>query len=168
MTDIDRQRLAARMVIVLPKYGLWANGFRDVVTPHGRVGYRQFIVLWMLRFDVFDAGDVTATRLASYFDVQPSVMTRALAKLELGGLIRRTVDEEDRRRSRIVITDAGRETCEFVLDTITRSLLSSMSFLSDEQAAELENNVEILDQIVNDLEQQESTSDDEWDVRAGG
>lgn len=167
MTDNDRNRLASRMVIVLPKYGLWANGFRDVVTPHGRVGYRQFIVLWMLRFDVLVAGEVTATQLASYFDVQPSVMTRALAKLELGGLIKRTVDEEDRRRSRIVITDAGRETCDFVQDTITRSLLSSMSFLSDDQVAELERNVEVLDQIVNDLEQQDGLpGDDEWALEA--
>lgn len=167
MTENDRQRLASRMVIVLPKYGLWANGFRDVVTPHGRVGYRQFIVLWMLRFDVLEPDEVTATRLASYFDVQPSVMTRALAKLELGGLIHRTVDEGDRRRSRIDITDAGRETCEYVQDVITRSLLSSMSFLSDTQVAELERNVEVLDQIVNDLEQHDTTdNDDQWPLEA--
>lgn len=167
MNEIDRQRLASRMVIVLPKYGLWANGFRDVVTPHGRVGYRQFIVLWMLRFNILEAEEVTATRLASYFDVQPSVMTRALAKLELGGLISRTVDEEDRRRSRIVITDAGRETCEYVQDVITRNLLNSMSFLSDDQISELERNVEVLDQIVNDLEQQDvSTTADEWSLEA--
>jgi DNA-binding MarR family transcriptional regulator len=167
MNENDRQRLASRMVIVLPKYGLWANGFRDVVTPHGRVGYRQFIVLWMLRFDVLDAEEVTATKLASYFDVQPSVMTRALAKLELGGLIQRTVDEEDRRRSRIVITDAGRETCEYVQRVITRSLENSMSRFSDEQILELERNVEILDEIVTDLEQQDAGLEDEsWTLEA--
>jgi DNA-binding MarR family transcriptional regulator len=167
MSDSIRQHLASRMVVVLPKYGLWANGFRDVVTPHGRVGYRQFIVLWMLHYEVLSADEVTATRLASFFDVQPSVMTRALAKLEVAGLIKRTVDIEDRRRSRIVITDTGRETCDYVQDVITRSLLTSMSFLTDEQVIELEKNVEVLDQIVNDLEQQGGMpGEEEWRLQA--
>jgi DNA-binding MarR family transcriptional regulator len=143
------------MVVVLPKYGLWANGFREVATPHGRVGYRQFTVLWMLRFEVIEPEEISATRLAAFFDVQPSVMTRALAKLEMAELIRRTVDLDDRRRARIEITDKGREVSEYVQNVITQDLLASMSFLSNDQVAELERNVELLDQIADDLEQQQ-------------
>jgi DNA-binding MarR family transcriptional regulator len=165
MTDADRRRLASRMVVVLPKYGLWANGFREVTTPHGRVGYRQFTVLWMLRFEVIEPVEVSATRLAAFFDVQPSVMTRALAKLEMAELISRTVDVDDRRRSRIEITDKGREVSEYVQNVITHDLLASMSFLSNEQVTELERNVELLDQIADDLEQQQGSARmDVWET----
>jgi DNA-binding MarR family transcriptional regulator len=157
MTDADRRQLASRMVVVLPRYGLWANGFREVSTPHGRVGYRQFTVLWMLRFDIIAADEVTATRLAEFFDVQPSVMTRALAKLEQAGFIHRTIDPGDRRRSHIEITDTGREVSEYVQDVITQNLLTSMAFLQDGQIAELGRNVELLDQIADDLERQQGS-----------
>jgi DNA-binding MarR family transcriptional regulator len=143
------------MVVVLPRYGLWANGFREVTTPHGRVGYRQFTVLWMLRHEIFAPEEVTATHLAEFFDVQPSVMTRALAKLELAGFISRTVDPTDRRRSHIVITETGREVSEYVQEVITQDLLHSMEFLRDEQIPELARNVELLDQIADDLERQQ-------------
>jgi DNA-binding MarR family transcriptional regulator len=168
MVDAARRQLASRMVVVLPRYGLWANGFREVTTPHGRVGYRQFTVLWMLRHNVFAPEEVTATRLAEFFDVQPSVMTRALAKLELAGFISRKVDQTDRRRSHIEITDTGREVSEYVQEVITQDLLHSMSLLQDDQIDELGRNVELLDQIADDLERQQDRPSLSLELRAAG
>lgn len=168
MVDADRRQLALRMVVVLPRYGLWANGFREVITPHGRVGYRQFTVLWMLRHDSFAPDNVTATRLAEFFDVQPSVMTRALAKLELAGFISRTVDPADRRRSHIIITDKGREVSEYVQEVITQDLLNSMAILQDRQIEELGRNIELLDQIADDLERKQESPAAGKELRAAG
>lgn len=154
MTDADRKRLASRMLVVLPRYGLWANGFREVDTPYGRVGYRQFTVLWLLRHDTFAPNQVTATRLAEFFDVQPSVMTRALAKLESAGFIQREVDAADRRRVSIEITDKGRRVSEYVQEVITADIIDSVANLDSAQVTELERNVELLDRIVDDLEQE--------------
>lgn len=154
MIDADRRHLASRMLVVLPRYGLWANGFREVDTPYGRVGYRQFTVLWLLRHDSFAPNQVTATRLAEFFDVQPSVMTRALAKLEAAGFIEREVDIADRRRVSIEITDKGRRVSEYVQEVITRDLIDSIAFLNAPQIAELERNVDLLDRIIDDLEQE--------------
>lgn len=168
MVEDDRRQLASRMVVVLPRYGLWANGFREVTTPHGRVGYRQFTVLWMLRHEIFAPDEVTATRLAEFFDVQPSVMTRALSKLELAGFISRTIDPADRRRSHIVITDTGREVSEYVQDVITQDLLHSMAFLQDNQVNELSRNIELLDQIADDLERQQDRPSLGVELRAAG
>ncbi len=153
MVDADRKRLASRMVVVLPRYGLWANGFREVETPYGRVGYRQFTVLWMLRQSPEEVGRVTASRLAEFFDVQPSVMTRALAKLEAAGFITRAIDEADRRRFDIQITDRGRQVSEHIQDVITGDLLDSIKTLNDDQVIELERNVDLLSDIVGELEQ---------------
>lgn len=168
MVDADRRQLASRMVVVLPRYGLWANGFREVTTPHGRVGYRQFTVLWMLRHDIFAPEDVTATRLAEFFDVQPSVMTRALSKLELAGFISRTIDPADRRRSHIEITPTGREVSEYVQEVITQDLLHSMSFLNDEQVSDLGRSVELLDHIADDLERQQDRVSLSVELRPAG
>ena len=154
MSDADRKRLASRMLVVLPRYGLWANGFREVDTPYGRVGYRQFTILWLLRHDAFAPNQVTATRLAEFFDVQPSVMTRALAKLESAGFIEREVDTADRRRVSIEITDKGRRVSEYVQDVITADIIDSVASLDSGQVTELERNVELLDRIVDDLEQE--------------
>lgn len=168
MADDARRQLASRMVVVLPRFGLWANGFREVTTPHGRVGYRQFTILWMLRHEIFAPEEVTATRLAEFFDVQPSVMTRALAKLELAGFISRKVDPADRRRSHIVITDTGREVSESVQEVITQDLLHSMSLLKDDQIDELGHNIELLDQIADDLERQQDGPSLSVNLRATG
>lgn len=142
------------MVVVLPRFGLWANGFREVDTPYGRIGYRQFTVLWILRNDVGGEHQITATRLAEFFDVQPSVMTRALAKLETAGFIQREVDPTDRRRVHIDITDRGRKVSEYIQEVITSDLLDSLASLDNEQVSELERNVDILDRIVDELEQE--------------
>ena len=154
MTDADKKRLASRMLVVLPRYGLWANGFREVDTPYGRVGYRQFTVLWLLRHDTFAPNQVTATRLAEFFDVQPSVMTRALAKLESAGFIEREVDTADRRRVSIEITDKGRRVSEYVQEVITADIIDSVASLDSAQVTELERCVELLDRIVDELEQE--------------
>lgn len=154
MSDADRKRLASRMVVVLPRYGLWANGFREVDTPYGRVGYRQFTVLWILRHENDDPNSVTASRLAEFFDVQPSVMTRALAKLESSGFITREVDPTDRRRVHIAITERGKNVSEYIQDVITGDLLDSLASLDNGEVADLERNIEILDRIVDELEQE--------------
>lgn len=153
MSDVERRRLAERMAVVLPRFGHWANGFREVSTPHGRVGYRQFSVLWLLRFDLLPKEELTPTRLADYFDVQPSVMTRCLAKLEAAGLIERRGDPVDRRRVHISITQAGREVSEYVQTVFTRDMVASMAFLDDMRVGELGRYIETLDTIASDLEQ---------------
>lgn len=154
MSDADRTHLASRMVVVLPRYGLWANGFREVDTPYGHVGYRQFTILWILRHDIVGSDLITATNLAEFFDVQPSVMTRALAKLEAAGFIKRDVDPLDRRRVHIHITDDGRRVSEYIQEVITGDLLKSLASLDDDQVVELERNVDLLDRIVDDLERE--------------
>lgn len=153
MTDVERRRLAERMAVVLPRFGHWANGFREVSTPHGRVGYRQFSVLWLLRFELLPREELTPTRLADYFDVQPSVMTRCLAKLEAAGLIDRRGDPVDRRRVHISITQSGREVSDYVQSVFTRDMMASMAFLDDMRVGELGRNIETLDTIASDLEQ---------------
>lgn len=154
MADDSRVALAQRMVSELPKFGSWANGFRDFETPWGKIGFRQAAILWVLRFDLLDKGNVSPTGLAEFHRVQPSVITRALARLEAGGFIERHADPADGRRAVIVMTDRGRRISEYIEKLYISDMLAGMAFLDDAQVAELDRNVERLSRIVESLERE--------------
>ncbi len=80
-SEAARRELAGRMVRELPRFGRWAVTIRDYETPYGKVGYRQLATLWLIRFHLIPGDDFTPSRLAEHLEVQPSVVTRLLAKL---------------------------------------------------------------------------------------
>jgi DNA-binding MarR family transcriptional regulator len=53
-------------------------------------------------------GPMAPGELAAAERLQPQSLTRALARLERDGLAARAADHEDRRRSRLTVTEAGR------------------------------------------------------------
>lgn len=148
MDDLSRRALARQMVNILPGFGHWANGIRDFRTPYGKLGTRQVAILWILRHDIIPADRLSPTRIAEFHHIQPSVITRALAKLEEGGFIERTLDTIDRRRTRLRITDRGIEASQYVEDLYTREMMAGMRDLTDEQVAVLEQSMEPLAQVV--------------------
>ena len=152
MTDDERSDLALRMVSTLPGFGSWADSFRDFDTVHGKVGYRQLSILWALRYGLVPDNEFSPTRLAAFFRVQPSVATRALAKLESAGFITRAVDASDHRVSRIAITEKGREVSVFVERLYVDDVLDSISCLTGDQMAELRRSMDVLTAILEDLQ----------------
>jgi DNA-binding MarR family transcriptional regulator len=153
MTDDDvRADLAFRIVATLPGYGSWADSFRDFDTPYGKVGYRQLSILWALRFGLLPQHEFSPTRLAAFFRVQPSVATRALAKLESAGFITRAVDASDARVSHIAITEKGRDVSVFVERLFVNDVRDSIAGLTDDQIAELHRSMEILTAVLEDLQ----------------
>lgn len=152
MSNQDRERLALRMVTTLPRFGMWSTTFRDFDTPHGKLGYRQTAILWLLRYEQLPKEHLTPTRIAAFHHVQPSVVTRALDKLAAGGYITRTHDEVDRRRIHIAITDKGQEASIYVERLYLDAITASMGDLDDQQIAGLSTNLELLDDITTTLE----------------
>lgn len=138
------------MVAVLPGFGHWAYSIRDFDTPYGRIGFRQASILYRIRYNP-ELG-LTPGDLAVYFEVQPSVITRALARLEANGFIARLPDAEDRRRHRLGLTEKGREVSTYVEELYIREMMKSTAFLTDAQAAELRAWMKTLHAIVLDLE----------------
>ena len=109
-----RERLSQRMVLVLPGFGRWASAMRDFETPYGKAGIRQLEVLYVLRHDYLDRSVPTATAIAEFFQIQRSVLTKILAKLEAGGLVTREPDPADGRAWRIEITEKGKRLSDYV------------------------------------------------------
>ncbi len=152
MTDDARANLAFRMVATLPGYGSWADSFRDFDTTYGNVSYRHLSILWALRYGLLPDNEFSPTRLAAFFRVQPSVATRALAKLESAGFVTRTVDASDARVSRIAITEKGRDVSVYVERLYVDGVLDSISGLTEEQVAELQRSMDVLTAVIEDLQ----------------
>lgn len=148
--DDLRVGLARKIVAELPKFGQWANSFRDFETPFGKIGYRQLSILWALRFDLLPT-HVSPSELARLFGIRPSVMTRSLAKLDSAGFIVRQRDGQDARRIQLAITDKGRQVSEFVEGLYIREVLASMECLSNQQVKELASQVDLLGRIADRL-----------------
>ena len=153
MSEAARRTLANLMVRELPRYGRWALAVRDFETPYGKVGFRQLAILWLLRHPVDSSEDVSPTDMAQRLEVRPSVVTRVLARLELGGFIERAVDPGDRRRFQIQITPKGIEVSKHVEELFVQELLAGVADLDDTAIDELTRNVAILSDVVVKLEE---------------
>lgn len=152
MNNHERYELALEMVSTLPRWGQWATGFRDFETPYGKVGYRQLAILWALRYEHIPPSEFSPSRVAQFHEVQPSVVTRALARLEANGFIERVADPSDGRSYRVHLTERGREVSMYVERLYTDDIMSSFSFLDEEQLEHMRFCVNALGRIIEDLE----------------
>jgi DNA-binding MarR family transcriptional regulator len=87
---------------------------RDFETPYGKAGIRQLEVLYMLRHGLLDSSKPAATALAERFQIQRSVVTRILAKLEASRYITRETHPHDGRAQQITITENGKNLSDYV------------------------------------------------------
>ena len=146
-----RQQLAIRMLQVLPGFGSWASSIRNFETPFGRVGLRQLSILYIMRYPQLGAESPTPGDLADWFEVQPSVITRSLARLEANGFIERITDPDDRRIARLSITPKGIEVSEYVENLFVRELRRSTDAFSTTQVKDLSHWIEVLRGIREDI-----------------
>jgi len=149
--EAARRLVALRMVQVLPGFGTWASSIRDFETPFGRVGLRQLSILYRMRYAPASGVDLTPRALSQAFDIQPSVITRSLARLEEHGFIERVKDPADRRIARLSITEKGREVSIYVEELFIREMLKSIAIIGDDQIGELSGWIETLAKIRDDL-----------------
>lgn len=157
MSEDFRAALALRMLRTLPKFGAWAKGVHEFGTPHGRVGFRQVAILWFLRYELPPGENVSPSQIAAYNSVQPSVITRALAKLETSGLIERAIDPDDHRRFQITITEKGMEVSIFIEKLYMDDLRASMAGLDKNQIEELDRSVTLINDLTNDLQERRAS-----------
>jgi DNA-binding MarR family transcriptional regulator len=149
--NAEHQLLALRMVQVLPGFGAWASSIRNFETPFGRIGLRQLSILYIMRYPSMSGENPTPSDLAQKFDVQPSVITRCLARLEQQAFMARVQDSHDRRIARLSITEKGREVSVWVEELFVSEMRRSTAFLGPDQVTELSRWIEVLSDIRDDL-----------------
>lgn len=86
--------------------------------------------------DILAANEgVSSRELAELLDIRPSSLTELLTRLESEGIVARTPDENDRRVTRVSLTDKGRElAAEMNAEHEQRKAKASACF-TDEEAA---------------------------------
>lgn len=140
------------MVTELPRFGRWATTIREFETPYGKIGYRQLEVLWALRHNTLPHDHISPSHISAHFGIQPSVVTRVLARLESQAFIDRITDPLDGRRAHIRITEKGIHLSEVVEELFMQEALSAIAFITDDQVTELQRNVDILTRVISNLE----------------
>lgn len=150
--DDSRLTLSYAMLNSLPKFGQWADTVREFETAHGTIGYRQAAILWAMRYELLPPHEMTPTGFAKLHHVQPSVITRALAKLEHAGFVERTINPHDTRVSHISITAQGTAISQSIEQLYLDDLRYALEAVSDEEIATLQQSVVTLNQIADKLD----------------
>lgn len=146
-TPINRNALALTMISSLPSWGTWASSMREVDTPYGKIGYRQASIMWILRHHQVAEENQSTTGLAAHLGIQNSVVTRSCERLEHLGLVERTTDAHDRRRSHVELTAAGAEASKYIEELYLRSIVGAMSEFDDATIEELSRAIITLQRI---------------------
>lgn len=141
-TGSNRHELANRIVTEMPRFGAWTTAINEFQTPYGRVGYRQLELLWAIRHNQLPDG-ATASATAQLFQIQPSVVTRVLAKLESHGFIVRTPDPADGRRMNIAITPLGTQLSEYVEGLYNQEVVDQLDLFSQDEIAQIADAVDL-------------------------
>jgi DNA-binding MarR family transcriptional regulator len=97
-------------------------------------------------------GRRTAGELAGWLGISAPSLTRTLTKLEKQGLITRTLDEADRRRIQVELTNAGRRSLESHRVFSGTSLLRAARSLSASQQQSVAESIGTLVRLARELE----------------
>jgi DNA-binding MarR family transcriptional regulator len=96
---------------------------------------------------------LTPTELYRGLLLSSGAMTNRLDRLEEAGLVQRSPDDDDRRRTRVALTERGRQTLDEAMDAHIRGLDGLLGFLSDEDRDALES---LLRRVLAHLEDDEA------------
>ena len=94
----------------------------------------------------------TPSDIATILGVHPSTLTGVLARLDERGLIARTVDPDDRRRTRITLTAAGKKTDAERRGTVEAAVRRALARAGESEVTAM---LAMVGMIVEELERQD-------------
>jgi len=86
--------------------------------------------------------------LAAQEKVSPAAVSKAVTKLEQGGLVGRTASEQDKRRVGLTVTEKGHQVLRSVRSRRTIWLAERLKGLSPEELARIEAAIEPLEKLL--------------------
>ncbi len=109
---------------------------------------RQYAALRGIRDGASSPGE-----LARLWQVTPAVITGIVDRLERRELVRREPDSEDRRRLRLVLTDAGLQASDVVERALTGDLAAQLESTPHDELSRLVRALDLLQRTLADLEE---------------
>lgn len=96
-------------------------------------------ILLSIYFHSTDTGEdsLRVHELGRCSHISPPALSRCLRNMEKDGLIRRTIDADDRRSLRVELTDTGKKRAEDLADSHSPCFDRIFQAMGDEDAAEL-------------------------------
>jgi DNA-binding MarR family transcriptional regulator len=102
---------------------------------------------WSALVAVESAGRMRIGDLAAHEHVSPPTATRLVASLERERLLRREVDDEDRRSALVSLTEAGRQALAELRRKRTEALAARLAELSPDDLDRLTRGLSVLEQL---------------------
>jgi DNA-binding MarR family transcriptional regulator len=112
----------------------------------GEITASQFFAL----SSIAHYGPITLGKLASVERLRPPSVTRMVAFLEESGLVRRHPDPDDRRISRVEVTDLGRDLIERSRTRKDAYLATRLATLSPSELAVLREATPVLERLLDE------------------
>ncbi len=112
-----------------------------LLAKHELLQGRWWVLVLLMRQDNLTS---TPTDLAEKAGVTKATMTGFIDGLVREGLVTRLMDEVDRRKLLIKLTDAGQQKLDMVMPDYYQKVSALMSFLNQEQRASLITNLNLL------------------------
>jgi DNA-binding MarR family transcriptional regulator len=137
---------AARIFDLLPLLRRFVTARVSLTGVDLGISLRQFAALRGIRDGATSPGE-----LARLWHVTPAVITGIVDRLEVRGLVRREADPADRRRLRLVLTDAGVRASDEMERGLTGDLTVQLKSASLEELGELERSLDLLQHALTDL-----------------
>lgn len=139
---------AQRALLLMSRLNRWAAASVQANQLGGELSLRQLTMLYAIRQGVSAPG-LLARRLL----VTPAVITGMLDRLERQGYVRREAEPDDRRRLRMVLTEAGLAVSQQVQQGLTRDLAAQFASASPAELKELGRALDLVERALGALEQ---------------
>lgn len=139
---------AERALLLMSRLQRWAATSVQANQLSGELSLRQLTMLYAIQRGISSPG-LLARRLM----VTPAVITGMLDRLERQGYVRREPEPDDRRRLRMVLTEAGLAVSEHVRKALTGELAAQFANASAAELKKLGHALELLERALGALEQ---------------
>ncbi len=140
------QTCARQTLALLPALRQWVTGRVQEAGACEGISLRQVAALRGIQEGVTSPGD-----LARVWRVTPAVITGILDRLERRQLVRREPDPADRRRQRLGLTPEGEQISRHIDHLLTGALAQQLASCSQEELAELQRSLLVLDRVFHEL-----------------
>ncbi|WP_257447568.1 MarR family winged helix-turn-helix transcriptional regulator [Archangium lipolyticum] len=139
---------AERALQLMSRLHRWAATSVQASQLRGELSLRQLTMLYAIRQGIF-----SPRLLARRLLVTPAVITGLLDRLERQGYVRREADPDDRRRLRMVLTEAGLAVSQQVQQALTGDLAAQLASASPAELKELGRALDLVERALGALEQ---------------
>ncbi len=143
-----REDLADRVLQLQHRVHHWAVAAVQANRGGLDLSLRQVAVLYMIR-----DGAGYPSQIARRLRVTPAVVTGLLDRLEQRGYLRRQADPSDRRRFRVVLTEAGEDASNAVMRMLSREVADRLAGVSAADLDILERALALLERMTDALEE---------------